>query len=974
MNDTSTLFSWLDGSAVELSGKDPVVVADPDRIWIVMQGRVDLFMVHQQEDQHLGARTHIAQVSSGEAIFGVDPRILTGNWTLVASPAPGTQLYETTRDNLAKAALNPEAMREIQAWFEAWVIALSHAAASEVEPKVYYPVVAGTEFTIPKEPKPLLSRQGVVWISHVQGEGIFLGNTNVPAVNGASYFPLANPVWLQEQPQNKLIAISTEQALQSDSTWTYLEDFHKVLFSSLVWNLQRGAEKERARLLAKQKAEDLRLDVSLRQLSVPLELSPEGPAAWVAADADNPLLAACRAIGGVQGIEFKPYPEMIRGASVKDPIAAIARASAVRFRRVALAGQWWKREGTPLLAFRESDKRPIAIIPKGSRYDAFDPVEGNRVRVNSGNADQFEPFAYTFYRAFPPRAISAKELMLFGIHGSWNDVFIILLMGILSGLLGMATPILTGSIFDTIIPGAQRRQLLEMAVFLGSSSLSSVLFQLTRSFATLRLEGKMEASVQAAVWDRLLNLPVPFFRKFSAGDLAMRGLSVTSMRQILTGSAMSSIFSGIFSVFNFGLLFYYSPKMAILATVLTLIALLFTAFCGYLQVRQQREMTELRGKITGMVLQFIMGIAKFRVSGTENRAFMSWAAAFSHQKLLSLKSRRVSNWNAVFNSVFPTLSSLAIFFTMSYLMAQPDATKLSTGEFLAFNSAYGQFASSMLQLTSVFITLVGILPLYERAKPILESVPEVDSSKAYAGELAGSVEISHVSFRYKEDGPLVLKDVTVEIKPGEFVAFVGPSGSGKSTIFRMLLGFETPEAGAVYFDGQDMASLDVQSVRQQMGVVMQNASVFSGDIYSNIICSAPYSMDEAWEAAKLAGFEKDLQAMPMGMHTIIGDGGAGLSGGQRQRLMIARAIVGKPRILLFDEATSALDNQTQAIVSKSLEDLKATRIVIAHRLSTVINADKIFVVEHGVVVQSGTYSELMEQGGLFAELAKRQLA
>jgi len=307
-------------------------------------------------------------------------------------------------------------------------------------------------------------------------------------------------------------------------------------------------------------------------------------------------------------------------------------------------------------------------------------------------------------------------------------------------------------------------------------------------------------------------------------------------------------------------------------------------------------------------------------------------------------------------------------------MSKPDATPLSTGKFLAFNAAYGQFASNMLQLTSVFVSILTIVPVYERAKPILNALPEVDPSKTDPGELTGNIEISHVSFRYSEDRPLVLKDVSASIRSGEFVAFVGPSGSGKSTLFRLLLGFETPESGAIYFDGQDLAGLDVQNFRQQMGVVLQNASLFSGDIYTNIACSAPATIDEAWEAARLAGFEKDLKAMPMGMHTVIGDGGTGLSGGQRQRLMVARAVVGKPRILLFDEATSALDNQTQEIVSRSLEEMKATRIVIAHRLSTIINADKIFVIENGRMVQSGTYKELIQQEGLFAQLAKRQLA
>jgi ABC-type bacteriocin/lantibiotic exporter with double-glycine peptidase domain len=317
---------------------------------------------------------------------------------------------------------------------------------------------------------------------------------------------------------------------------------------------------------------------------------------------------------------------------------------------------------------------------------------------------------------------------------------------------------------------------------------------------------------------------------------------------------------------------------------------------------------------------------------------------------------------------------MAIFYLAAWLMKQPLLKPLTTGEFLAFNAAFGQFLTAVLQLSASIVSVLSIVPLYERAKPILQTLPEVDQAKSDPGELSGNIEVSHLAFRYRPDTPLVLKDISMNIPAGEFVAFVGASGCGKSTLFRLLLGFEQPESGSVYYDGQELQQLDVQAVRRQMGVVLQNGKLLSGDIFTNLVGSSPLTVDDAWEAARMAGFDQDIRQMPMGMHTVVSEGGGGLSGGQRQRLMIARAIVAKPRILLFDEATSALDNQTQAIVSKSLEELKATRIVIAHRLSTIIHADRIFVLDKGVVVQSGTYDTLIQQEGLFAELAKRQLA
>jgi ATP-binding cassette subfamily C protein len=383
-----------------------------------------------------------------------------------------------------------------------------------------------------------------------------------------------------------------------------------------------------------------------------------------------------------------------------------------------------------------------------------------------------------------------------------------------------------------------------------------------------------------------------------------------------------------------------------------------------------------QGKISGMVLQFITAISKFRVSGSESRAFSVWAAQFIKQRNLSYQSERVSNYMVTFNSSYQLVTSMAIFTMLMYLMsaANEQTTTMSIGSFLGFNAAFGQFLSAALQLTGTAITVLSIVPIYERTRPIFEAVPEVDESKVDPGELTGDIEISHVSFRYTPDGPLILNDLSLHIKPREFVALVGPSGTGKSTLFRLLLGFESPENGSIYYNGQDLKTLDIHEVRHQMGTVLQQGQLMPGDVFTNIVGTSPLTIDDAWEAARMAGLEEDIKQLPMGMHTVVGEGGGTFSGGQRQRLVIARAIVNKPRLLFFDEATSALDNRTQTIVSQSLERLQATRVVIAHRLSTIINADRICVIMNGQIVQQGTYQELIDQPGPFAELAKRQLA
>jgi len=535
-------------------------------------------------------------------------------------------------------------------------------------------------------------------------------------------------------------------------------------------------------------------------------------------------------------------------------------------------------------------------------------------------------------------------------------------------LLGLLTPLITAEVFDAIIPGMERRRLLLIALVLAVSVLASVLFQVARGIAVLRLEARKDSTVQAGVWDRLLQLPVSFFRRYNAGDLALRALGAASIRQLLTGGTLSSLLSVVFSLPSFALLFYYDVRLALLACGLLVVFLLVSAAGALVELRYERAIHQARGQIAGLVLQLLTGVARLRVAAAEARALAVWARYFARQKRLAFRAHSAANVLATFDAAVPVVATMILFGVLSL---RPQT--LSLGEFLAFSVAFTQVLSAALLLSSSLSDLVQIVPLYARLQPIVEATPEVTPAQVFPGDLSGEVEMNHVSFRYQPDGPLILDDVSLHVHPGEFVAVVGASGAGKSTLLRQFLGFEKPTVGSIYYDREDLTGLDAQEVRHQIGVVLQNGRVMAGDLLTNITGSALWTVDDAWEAARLSRLDEDIEAMPMGMYTVLGEGGTTLSGGQRQRLMIARAVVSKPRILLFDEATSALDNQTQARVSRSLELLKATRIVVAHRLSTVRNAHRIYVMASGRIVQSGTYEELLRQEGLFAELVRRQL-
>jgi NHLM bacteriocin system ABC transporter ATP-binding protein len=776
----------------------------------------------------------------------------------------------------------------------------------------------------------------------------------------------------------KLWMRELREAAELDASTAFhdLSALHKTSLEALADKREAIEQTETARLQLKDDARSATVNRALRDLGSVLHIGEDAEIA--APGTGMNVLAACRMIGRHLGVEMRMPKGFTASGNPLNDAAVLARASSVRYRDVVLKGAWWKQDNGPLLAFRPSETGnapavALALIRCGRAYFVSDTEKGTRDRLTPELASSIAPKAVMFYRPFPPRPLGWSDLLLFGLHGTWRDVFTMLAVGAATGLLALLMPVATGILFDTIIPGAQRGQLYQMAIMLFAASITGFLISLTANVAMMRMEGRMEAGVQSAVWDRLLSLPVRFFKQYNSGDLVGRSLAIGQIRQMLTGAVLTSLLTGVFSIFSFILLFQYSSSLALIATVLVLVAALMSASCGWLQMRNQRAIYEVMGRISGLTLDLMSGIAKLRMSGTESQAFARWAEEFTKQKSISNRAARVSIAMTIFSRIFPSVTGIAIFYFGWNMMK--GGAGLTPGGFVAFNAAFGQFLGASLGLAMTAISVIGIIPAYERAKPILKAIPEAQGASSLdPGRLHGAIECSRILFRYESDLPLVLNDISIQIKPGQFVAFVGHSGSGKSTLFRLLLGFETPESGSIYFDGMDLADIDPQALRRQMGVVMQNGKVFDGDIFTNIVGASPLTIADAWAAARSAGFDKDIEAMPMGMNTVISEGGGGLSGGQRQRLMIARAIVHRPRILLFDEATSALDNQTQSIVSRSLEALEATRIVIAHRLSTIINADQIYVFDQGRITQHGTYEELAGQEGLFRDLAQRQIA
>lgn len=486
----------------------------------------------------------------------------------------------------------------------------------------------------------------------------------------------------------------------------------------------------------------------------------------------------------------------------------------------------------------------------------------------------------------------------------------------------------------------------------------------------LRLESRLDWVLQAAIVDRLLRMPAAFFRSFSAGDLADRTLGVEAIRTIIAGRAIRGFLALVSCLFSFAVMLYLDIRLGMLAAALAMLRVALVVAISLARLSNERESLHQQGRLEGLVLQLLGGVGKLRIANATMHALAIWVERFAEQKRNFMASQRAGNLQKSLEAAFPALATLLIF----ALAENVSSVRLhDLGTFLAFYAAFGLSLAAVGEWALAIGELLVAIPRFERLRPIIATATEISDDRKSVGEISGSIEFANVSFRYGESGPPILDDVSLSVRKGEYLAIVGPSGSGKSTLFRLLLGFEKPESGVIFIDGKSLETIDLGLLRRQVGVVLQNSRLASGSIYENICGAAQLSLDHAWEIARLAGLDRDIESMPMGMQTLVAEGVSTLSGGQRQRLLIARALAHRPRLLLMDEATSALDNRSQAIVSDSISRLNLTRIVIAHRLSTVQSADRIIALAGGKVVQSGSFAELMAQSGLFADFAERQL-
>ncbi|MGW2635912.1 NHLP bacteriocin export ABC transporter permease/ATPase subunit [Streptomyces sp. NPDC001348] len=933
------------GTPIDCTGLNRLELEGPQVLWLVAAGAVDLFAVDAGQQGHWH---HLGRLEAGSLLLGP---VAGPQHTLVARPLRDCVVHRIGLRELYQPA-------DTQTW----------SYDEYGNPQYVPPTSSPLEYALALGVGRSLS---VLFQAPMAGEAA-AGDGGAPARADSSVGDDEDVFWMQVPPGSVQYgslygAEAAADLLMDPAVWQSMVDQQYRLLTTLdrwIEQLERTHEDRTAAGIKAGEAVRAQADRTL------LASIGKGPAKrTTAADADA-TYAACRLVAQAAGIPLAEPAQNGTGGDRLDPVERVALASRVRTRAVRLSGRWWRENAGPLVGHRALSGAPVALLWRRGGYVAVHPATGRETPVEKANAEEFEPRAVMFYRPLPERRLGPLGLLRFSMRGTRGDLLNLLLAGLVTVAIGSLVPIATGKVLGEYVPKGRQELIVQVCLAVMVSSVVAAAFMLLENLTILRLEGRIEATLQPAVWDRLLRLPTKFFTRRSTGELASAAMGISAIRRLLAGVGPVVAQSVTVGAMNLGLLFWYSVPMAMAAIgMLVVIAAVFLGL-GLWQVRWQRRLVVLGNKLNNQAFQTLRGLPKLRVAAAENYAYAAWAAEFARSRELQQKVGRIKNLTTVLGAVYLPVCTLLMFM----LLAGPARGTMSAAAFLTFNTSVTMLLTSVTQLTGSFVSAVAALPLFEEIRPVLEAAPEVRDASTRPGPLSGAVEARRLSFRYAEDGPLVLDDVSFEVRPGEFVAIVGPSGCGKSTLLRLLIGFDKPVSGSVLYDGQDLAALDQSAVRRQCGVVLQHAQPFTGSILDVICGTEPYTPEEAMAAAEMAGLAQDIQRMPMGLHTIVSGSGA-VSGGQRQRLMIAQALIRRPRILFFDEATSALDNDTQRTVIDSTRKLNATRIVIAHRLSTVLDADRVIVMEDGKVAQQGPPAELLaDTGGRLHELVRRQLA
>jgi NHLM bacteriocin system ABC transporter ATP-binding protein len=945
-------------------------------MYIIEKGHVDAFVVLISKKQHFQKRIFMISRSKNEmfSIFEEDEE----EYDFLYLASPGSIIKRVSQNELEEAVKKDEELKnEFIRWLNRWINRIYNIFVFLPNDDISNFIPLEKDYKITIEDNKTIKCSGLFskdekedahWIRLSKGQLYFLGNPKSFVEINKNYFPISPKAFFLAKEEVDVSTITTKELVEENLWMDSIIFFEEKISKYNVAKLYHDEERETLRIEKKKHLHQEILETTLSNLGNVLTKK----LFYKTADTDNNLFNALLVLGKNSDLVFKLPQRLHSDEKVIKAIGQIAEESAIRFRKVTLDKHWYNVDNGDLLGFLKEGNKPVAFIKKEKGYFAFIPELNQTIKVTKKTADLFSDLAFVFFNSLPERKISNKEVVKFCLLKSKSDILSLIGTGVGSIFLALYIPFANSMIFGRIIPLLDNNLLYQVGAGLFVFAICSSIFSFVTNFTSLRIQSWVNARLQTAIWDKLLNLPISFFRKYTIGDLVRRVYSITEIRYFLSTSFFKSILKAIFSFVYLLMMFYYSPALSYIGLSIVLTGTLFNFLLIKRIIAIDSVMLNVQGKFNSFVLQAITGIEKIRVTGSEKVVYAKWGEIYRKMKTLNYSSNTLSNILNTVNAVLPKLGILGTYGVALTLFLKQGST-FSLGNFIAFNAAFGSFSAALYGAFTTVVTYFGmIIPRWRRARVILDTQSEEKENKLDPGRLQGFVKVENVFFKYEENSPVVLKGVDLEASPGEFIALVGASGCGKSTIINALLNFISPTSGSVYFDGKSLSDLDATKVRRQMGVVMQDSNLLSGSVQENLLCGGMYTQEQIERALKLSGFDEVLKEMPMGLHTYLVENGKNLSGGQKQLLLIARALLGDPKILIFDEATNALDNETQSKVSKNIDNLKLTRIVIAHRLSTIANADRIYVLQDGKIADTGTFDELKNKEGLFQSFVQKQ--
>ena len=951
----------------------PVEINDPNYLWYIVEGSVHLFLAETQLEVEQALPQYLLSRNSGMIMPGVSPD--PGNKadesmiSLVGKGSPGTRLLR-----IPVSTIDQFDRHELTEQIDSWLLSITPALArfGGNRPRFDSQINAGIVETL--EPGTISVRQGVVWVkSPPAGSSLIMDlvdQHDIASSSGIeeSWIPITRNFWLTLMSEVELESVSTATLINQGSLLTHLATFHKVAFNLERLNRRFAvideANLERAKTASRKTAEEV---ARLRLFNIyDQAIDPETKVQ------NSSLGDALELISQLEGVEFN-IPNRTENLDEPLSIMDVLDTSEVRGRRVTLdvEDKWWSSDSGTLLAFRSEDEQPVVLVPsQWGNYREIDPITKKTRRLHSRNIDTLSEHAWMFYPTTPIDSVKPKDLLRLALKGSKPDLLRLVLTGFTHGLISLIPAFAIGFVVSQVNTEWSTAVLSTLVITLLAFAILGGLFHLAQSSAMMRIEARSVSRLEASFWDRLIRLPPRVLRQQSSGDLAMSGMTFQNLRDGLQGVVADSFLSILFLLPIFIVIFSYDAYLGSTALFVSLISLSIAVFLGVRQINPQSLMISATRTVTGKLFQIIGGITKLRMEAAEGSAYDIWARDYRQQKQAELDLASIEGHSRAFGAALP-------FLTAGVLLLVIDTTTgkhIPLADFLVVFFVFLAFQSAVSKLCGSLGVVAATIPALRQLQPLLGETLEADAQGESVDYLGGGVLFDRISFRYEEEGRLILDDVTIEANPGEFIAIAGESGAGKSTIFRLALGLDTPNAGAVYYDGRDLRHLNLKQVRRQIGAVPQSVGLHPQDLWDNLMSHHDnVRTSEVWSAARAAKVEDAIKAMPMGMMTVVGTNGSVLSGGESQRVTIARSIISKPNVMLLDEATNWLDNENQAEVMQNLTSLTSTRIVIAHRLSTLQQADRIYVLKDGKVAEVGSFEDLLESDGIFTDLVKRQI-